>query len=103
MSNNRIPKKFKTSWGAEYTVYVNDTSKTIKEPEPLLEVNIRSKTDTVKWENVILVLIAIGLFIYGINHKSERSEKKHTSDNYLESNSNSAFIDKEHSGNTIKK
>ena len=91
MTNNRIPKKFKTSWGAEYTVYVNDTSDKVEEPEQQPELNIWSETNAVKWQNVILVLIAIGLFIFGISYKFERSEKKNIHDNYLESNSNSAL------------
>lgn len=91
MSNKRIPKKFKTSWGAEYTVYVNNTSDKVVESEQQPELNIGAKTSAVKWENVIFVLIAIGLFIFGIRYKFERSEKKNIPDNYLESNSNSAL------------
>lgn len=104
MSNKRIPKKFKTSWGAEYTVYVNDTSDKVEDIDTVPETNIKSGTDDFKWEKILLVLIAVGLLIFGINNKSERSAKKQTQDNFLESNSNSAqIIDKEHTGNPYKK
>lgn len=89
MSNKRIPKKFKTSWGAEYTVYVNDTSDATNDDEQIHEANIVSEIDSAKWKNVILLLIAVGLFIFGINHKSDQSTKKHKSNNFSESNSNS--------------
>tara|TARA_B100001093_G_C26535381_1_gene887851 strand:+ start:489 stop:806 length:318 start_codon:yes stop_codon:yes gene_type:complete len=92
MSNKRIPKKFKTSWGAEYNVYVNNTSDTTEDTETAPETNIKSETDGPKWESVLLVLIVIGLLIFGINHRSDQSAKKQTQDNFLESNSNSAFI-----------
>ena len=34
MTDKRIPKKFKTSWGADYTVYVTDTSDVTEDAEP---------------------------------------------------------------------
>ena len=66
MGNKRIPKKFKTSWGAEYVVYVTDTSDTTEDNEPLSEIN------NVKMKSIILLIIAIGTIAFCINYKSEQ-------------------------------
>ena len=66
MGNKRIPKKFKTSWGAEYVVYVTDTSDTTEDNEPLSEIN------NVKMKSIILLIIAIGTVALCINYKSEQ-------------------------------
>ena len=66
MSDKRIPKKFKTSWGAKYVVYVTDTSDATEDDEPPSEIN------NVKMKNIILLIIAIGAIALCINFKSEQ-------------------------------
>ena len=66
MSDKRIPKKFKTSWGAEYVVYVTSTSDATEDGEPPSEIN------DVKMKNIILLIIAIGAIALCINFKSEQ-------------------------------
>ena len=72
MSNKRIPKKFKTSWGAEYIVYVTDTSDATEDDEPPSETTIVSEINNVKMKNIILLIIAIGTIALCINFKSEQ-------------------------------
>lgn len=72
MGNKRIPKKFKTSWGAEYTVYVTDTSDATEDDEPPSETTIVSEINNVKMKNIILLIIAIGIIALCINFKSEQ-------------------------------
>ena len=72
MSDKRIPKKFKTSWGAEYTVYVTDTSDATEDDEPPSETTIVSEINNIKMKNIILLIIAIGTIALCINFKSEQ-------------------------------
>ena len=72
MSDKRIPKKFKTSWGAEYIVYVNDTSNATEDDEPPSETTIVSEINNIKMKNIILLIIAIGTIALCINFKSEQ-------------------------------
>ncbi len=72
MSNKRIPKKFKTSWGAEYIVYVTDTSDATEDDEPPSETTIVSEINNIKMKNIILLIIAIGTIALCINFKSEQ-------------------------------
>ena len=72
MTDKRIPKKFKTSWGAEYVVYVTDTSDATEDDEPPSETTIVSEINNVKMKNIILLIIAIGTIVLCINYKSEQ-------------------------------
>lgn len=73
MSNKRIPKKFKTSWSAEYIVYVNDTSYVTEDDEPPSEIVTTSEINNTKMKNIILlIIIAIGTIALCINFKSEQ-------------------------------
>ena len=72
MTDKRIPKKFKTSWGAEYTVYVTDTSEATEDDEPPPELVTTSKINNIKMKNIILLIIAIGTIAFCINFKSEQ-------------------------------
>ena len=72
MADKRIPKKFKTSWGAEYTVYVTDTSEATEDDEPPPELVTTSEINNIKMKNIILLIIAIGTIALCINFKSEQ-------------------------------
>ncbi|RPG63823.1 MAG: hypothetical protein CBC02_009735 [Flavobacteriaceae bacterium TMED42] len=72
MGNKRIPKKFKTSWGREYVIYVTDTSDATENDEPSSETTITSEINNVKMKNIILLIIAIGTIALCINFKSEQ-------------------------------
>lgn len=72
MGNKRIPKKFKTSWGAEYIVYVTDTSDATEDDEPPPGTTIVSEINNTKMKNIILLIIAIGTIALCINFKSEQ-------------------------------
>jgi hypothetical protein len=72
MTDKRIPKKFKTSWGAEYTVYVTDTSDVTEDDEPPPQSITTSKINNTKMKNIILLIIAIGTIALCINFKSEQ-------------------------------
>ena len=72
MTDKRIPKKFKTSWGAEYTVYVTDTSDATENDKPPPELVTTFKINNIKMKNIILLIIAIGTIALCINYKSEQ-------------------------------
>lgn len=72
MTDKRIPKKFKTSWGAEYTVYVTGTSDATEDDEPPPESITSSKINNIKMKNIILLIIAISTIALCINFKSEQ-------------------------------
>ena len=71
MTDKRIPKKFKTSWGADYTVYVTDTSDVTEDAEPPPQSITTSKINNTKMKNIILLIIAISTIALCINFKSE--------------------------------
>ena len=72
MTDKRIPKKFKTSWGVGYTVYVTDTSDVTEDAEPPPQSITTSKINNTKMKNIILLIIAIGTIALCINFKSEQ-------------------------------
>jgi hypothetical protein len=72
MTDKHIPKKFKTSWGAEYTVYATDTSDATENDELPPELVTTSKINNIKMKNIILLIIAIGTIAICINFKSEQ-------------------------------
>ena len=59
MSENRIPKKFKTSWGAEYIVSTHADSDQTDKVEKLTKNSEIAKTSTYKISNLLLVIVVI--------------------------------------------
>jgi len=59
MSENRIPKKFKTSWGAEYIVDIKADSSQTEKVEKQTKNKEIAKTSTSKISNLLLVIVVI--------------------------------------------